>query len=141
VKFWDSSAIVATIVSEGRCGVVRQLLREDDQVAAWWGTRVECAAALFRRWREGRFDVQTLENSLRGLALSARGWREVPASDLVRNKAFRCLRLHRLRTGDALQLAAALEWVDSAPGGSSFVTLDDQLGDAARAEGFTVLPA
>ena len=90
---------------------------------------------------EGRFDMETLENALRGLALSARGWREVPASDLVRNRAFRCLRLHGLRTGDALQLAAALEWVDSAPGGASLVTLDDRLGDAARAEGFTVLPA
>jgi predicted nucleic acid-binding protein len=141
VKFWDSSAIVATIVREARSDLVRPLLRDDDAVAVWWSTRVECAAALFRRWREGAFDVERLEHMLRGLAHAARGWREVPATDLVRSRAFRCLRLHGLPTGDALQLAAALDWADGAPGGAVFVTLDEELGIAARAEGFTVLPS
>jgi hypothetical protein len=47
---------------------------------------------------------------------------------------------HPLRAADALQLAAALVWCDEAPQGTAFVCLDDRLRDAARREGFAVLP-
>ena len=41
---------------------------------------------------------------------------------------------------DALQLAAALIACEYDPLGLIFVTLDNALASAARAEGFTVLP-
>jgi hypothetical protein len=46
-----------------------------------------------------------------------------------------------LRATDALQLAAALVWCDETPRGEPFVCLDERLGDAARREGFRLLPA
>ncbi len=141
MRFWDSSAIVATLVTEHASALVRPLLEQDDSVAAWWGTPVECAAALFRQWREGRVTSAVLDHTLEGLSTSARGWREVPASGELTESAFRALRIHRLRAGDALQLAAAIEWAERAPGGLEFVTLDDVLGRAATLEGFRVLPA
>ena len=44
------------------------------------------------------------------------------------------------RAGDALQLAAAVIACDERTGLLPFVTLDDPLAEAARREGFRVLP-
>ena len=58
----------------------------------------------------------------------------------VRERAGRLVAAHPLRAGDALQLAAALVWCNDAPQGDAFVCLDGPLREAARREGFTVLP-
>ena len=44
-----------------------------------------------------------------------------------------------MKTNDALQLAAALHWCSGYPRGRHFVGDDDDLLDAAAAEGFTVI--
>jgi hypothetical protein len=49
--------------------------------------------------------------------------------------------VHPLRAADALQLAAALVWVEEQPHGEGFVSLDGRLRDAAAREGFTLVPA
>jgi hypothetical protein len=59
----------------------------------------------------------------------------------LRDRAGRLLATHPLRAGDALQLAAALVWCREAPHETPFVCLDARLRDAARAEGFAILPA
>ena len=59
----------------------------------------------------------------------------------LRDRAGRVLAAHPLRAADALQLAAALQWCDDVPSADSFVCLDDRLRDAARHEGFSILPA
>jgi predicted nucleic acid-binding protein len=61
-------------------------------------------------------------------------WVLTPAS-----LAFDVCEKHRLRAGDALQLAAALKGTRN-PSARPFVTLDHDLASAARAEGFPVLP-
>jgi predicted nucleic acid-binding protein len=45
-----------------------------------------------------------------------------------------------LRAADAFQLAAAIIWADGEPEGRNFVSYDKRLRDAARSEGFTVIP-
>jgi hypothetical protein len=45
-----------------------------------------------------------------------------------------------MRAADAIQLASALVWCKENPAGESFVCLDDRLREAARKEGFSVLP-
>ena len=59
---------------------------------------------------------------------------------VVRERAIRLLAVHSLRAGDALQLAAALVYFDERPRGESFVCLDERLGEAAAAEGLTLVP-
>jgi hypothetical protein len=49
--------------------------------------------------------------------------------------------MHPLRAADALQLAAALIWVEEQPHGESFVSLDPRLRDSAAREGFTLVPS
>lgn len=67
-------------------------------------------------------------------------WAEVRPTRRLRASAERMLSLHSLRAADALQLAAALEWSGGAPAGHELVCLDHRLIDAAREQGFAVLP-
>jgi hypothetical protein len=73
------------------------------------------------------------------LADLAQTWTELPVSQLVINTAVSVLSRHRLRSGDALQLATAIVSAESHRE-IAFVALDVPLKAAARAEGFPVLP-
>lgn len=64
----------------------------------------------------------------------------VSPSNIVRDRAIRLLATHPLRSADALQLAAALRWIQDETKGVGFVCLDEQLRAAASAEGFTLFP-
>jgi predicted nucleic acid-binding protein len=61
-------------------------------------------------------------------------------SEAIRSRADRLLGIHPLRAADAFQLAALLAASEERPADLPFVTLDDRLADAARKEGFPVLP-
>jgi predicted nucleic acid-binding protein len=141
MNFWDSSAVVPLVVEEKESAGLRTLLRGDKNMVVWWGTPVECHAAVRRRAREPGGESEAWDSVLAGLsALSAR-WFQVEPSDRLRLRAERLLAQHALRAADALQLAAALDWADEEPLDKSFVCLDDRLSEAARREGFRILPA
>ena len=107
-------------------------------MVVWWGTPVECASAIARLRREGVLSETVEREALTVLDLLRSGWHELLPGDAVRAQAQRALRLHPLRTADALQLAAALEWAGVPPSGE-MVCFDARLGGAAEREGFTVL--
>jgi uncharacterized protein len=140
MRFWDSSAVVPLLISQPATARVQPLIDEVPDVVLWWGTAVECASALARLRREG---VLSLEEEAEVHALLD-DWLEtcveVQSSQRLRRSALRLLRIHPLRAADALQLAAALEWAGM-PDGHVLVTLDERLGQAARLEGFHVVPA
>jgi predicted nucleic acid-binding protein len=106
----------------------------------WWGTVVECASAFARRRRDGGFTADDERNSLAVLDRLAAVWSTVTASEAVRERALRLVRIHPLRAADALQLAAALAWTEDTPRGRQLVTFDSRLAEAARLEGFEVPP-
>ena len=139
MRFWDSSAVLPLLVPDRRSKGLADLYRDDPATAVWWATPVECASALARLEREDRLTEEgsTLAGDL--LQEAARTWTEVPPVDRVRDQAIRLLRLHPLRAADALQLAAAIVLADFDPKVLPFVTLDQQLGAAARREGFEVM--
>ena len=64
----------------------------------------------------------------------------VPPTLKLRETAGRLLGVHPLRAADALQLAAALVWCEGQTSEETFVCLDQRLRDAARREGFRLLP-
>jgi predicted nucleic acid-binding protein len=139
MRFWDTSAIVPLLVEQAHSKGCRQLLRADRQVLVWVFARTETTSALWRVHREGLFDRDGLRDAERRLSALARRWHEVDAVLPVREQAERLLRIHPLRTADALQLGAALLAADHRPRGRAFVCLDDRLGSAAESEGFDVL--
>lgn len=107
-------------------------------MVVWWGTPVECASAFARLRREGRLSETQEATVSRRLGRMRSGWFEMTPGDQLRAQAIRALRLHPLRAGDALQLAAALEW-SGTPAKGTMVTFDTRLALAAEREGFSVV--
>lgn len=140
MRFWDASALVPLTVGEPASEAVEKLVSEDSELAAWWGSYVECSSAIARRERAGAMDPDEADGSRARLRQLARSWTEVPPSVRLREAAIRLLRVHDLRAGDALQLASALVASEDRPATLGLVTLDDRLAIAARREGFRVLP-
>lgn len=138
MRYWDSSAVIPLLVSEDSSAKMEDRLRDDPAVVTWWGTMVECASALARLEREGALATDDVRDALARSREAAEGWIEVPASSDVREQAMRLLRVHPLRAGDAVQLAAAIVAADFQPGTLEFVTLDTRQADAAEREGFRI---
>ena len=117
-----------------------RLLRQDGEVAVWWGTWTECAVAISRTRRDGRTDEEGEGNARSVLDLLASTWFEVEPSNDLRLLASLISRDYPLKAADALQLAAALRWCGGNTAGAGFVCLDGQLRRAASGEGCDVLP-
>jgi hypothetical protein len=116
-------------------------IREQDPLMwVWWGTRVELCSALNRRRREGNMTAAALTVAATRLELMSRTWDEIAPSDEIRGTAEKLLRVHDLRAGDGLQLAAAIAAAEGQPGELEFVSLDRRLSLAAALEGFRLLP-
>lgn len=139
--FWDSSALVPLLLPEARSTELTKALASDAEATIWWSTPVECQSALYRRHRERPIPAQTLARALDRLAAFVQDVDTLGTSDELRHRAGRLLATHPLRAADALQLAAALIWSEEQPLGEVFVCLDDKLREAARREGFSLLPA
>ena len=114
-------------------------LEQDRQVITWWATRTECVSAIARLDREGSLAPRELADAFGRLEEIADSWQEVTPTSRLRQVAERVLRVHPLRAGDALQLAAAVIAADGSPETLPFVTLDDRLARAAEREGFPVV--
>ncbi len=140
MRYWDSSAIVSLVIEEARTSGLRAMREDDPEQAVWSLTEVEIASALARREREG-LGGEFLESARVDIAKLVGQWHPVTALDQVRARALRLVRTHALRAADALQLAAALIASDERPESLPFVCLDDRLREAARREGFAVLPS
>lgn len=139
--FWDASAIIPLCINEPQTKVVKNILKKDGSMAAWWGSVVECHSAFARLRRDG-FLKHKEEDQVRNLlAILSEAWTEIEPSEDIRDIASRLLLLHPLRAADSLQLAAALVCAGKTPKGHYFACLDRRLRDAARKEGFTVMPA
>ena len=141
MKFWDTSAIVPLLVAEPMTPVMRRLTREDPGMLVWWATRVECVSAITRLVRDGSLDEKTASQSTARLKQLADEWHEIEPSEAVRESAERFLRVHPLRTADALQLAAAFIAAERRPPSLAAITLDDRLALAMRKEGFELVEA
>jgi uncharacterized protein len=140
MKFWDASALIPLCLHERQTAALRKLAQEDEAIAAWWSSPVECLSTLALLRREDLLSdseeaqAQAVLRALMGV------WTEVEPTGVVREQAGRVLRLHPLRAADALQLAAALVWCQGDPIHHDFVCLDQRLREAARREGFRILP-
>lgn len=139
--FWDASAIIPLCIDEPQTKIVKDILEKDGSMAVWWGSLVECHSA-FARLRRDKLLKHGEEDQVRHLlSILAGTWTEIEPSEDIRHTASRLLFLHPLRAADSLQLAAALIWAGKTPKGHRFVCLDRRLRDAARKEGFVLMPA
>jgi uncharacterized protein len=139
MRYWDSSALLPLLAREEATERRRQQLQADPQIVTWWGSRIECASALNRLHRDAVLDAGSFERTVADLETLSSGWIEIQATEKVRQRALRLLRLHSLHAADALQLAAALMACDESPQTLQFLCGDSRLNEAARKEGFLLL--
>ena len=140
MRFWDSSALLALHVQQASTTAVRDLYARDSDVLAWVLSDVEMWSALCRLRREGAMSTREAQEAM---ARVESFWEAVHVVSLVegaRARARRLLGVHTLKAADALQLGAALAAVYDQPGGWEFACLDERLGEAARREGFAIVP-
>lgn len=140
MKFWDSSALLPLLIEEAGSVAMSRVFAEDREMAVWWGTPTECWSALARREREAGWPPATTDEALANLQKVMTRAHEVLPTAAVRACSRRLLFTHSLRAADALQLAAAVVLGANEVAELEFVTLDDALGQAARREGFRVVP-
>jgi predicted nucleic acid-binding protein len=138
MKFWDASAIVPLLIAQRSSVPLRAAHADDPLVLVWWATQIECASALARLDREGLLDDQGVRAAHKRLRQLAASWQEIDPSDDLRETAARLLRVHPLRAGDALQLAAAFVAASGRPSSLDVVVLDERLATAAQKEGFSI---
>ncbi len=138
--FWDTSAIIPVLLPEPRSAALTEALAADREVTVWWGTPVECLSAIYRRHRESPVPAPLLTEALSRLRALVEDADAVSPTDEVRRRAGRLVAAHPLRAADALQLGAALVWCEEQSHGEVFVCLDDRLREAARREGFSLVP-
>jgi len=140
MRWWDTSALLSVLLEQEATEKLKELLASDEELAVWWGTKVESVSAVSRLQREGYLKQAAAGDVLKQLDLLLSAAWEVQPLEEVRAMACRALRVHELRAADALQLAAALVWAEHRPTGLGFVCLDGRLREAAMREGFEVLP-
>lgn len=141
MRFWDSSALIPLCIAQPTSETVRPLAREDQAIAAWWTTPVECYSAFARLHRDGVIDEAGEDQARQVLHQMMTTWTEIEPTSELRQEAGRLVSAYPLRGANALQLAAALIWAGGRARGLPFVCLDQRLRAAARKEGFTLLPS
>ena len=140
MRFWDSSAIIPLIVQEEQSKYCIHAYRADSDILVWAMSKVEVFSALCRRVRDGALGPASLDSAALRMNSLFESIYEVDAIQRVKDRAMRLLRVHPLRTADALQLAAVMVGTEENVRRLPFMCFDDRLAAAARLEGYEVNP-
>jgi predicted nucleic acid-binding protein len=137
---WDSSALVKLYADEDGAAEAR----------SWSGPIVisalsltEVLAAVWGKVARGELDDAHASTLDRAFVADVRADRfaVIPVSDAVVARSLACVRRHRLRGADAVQLASALMAREADAAVSTLAVFDHRLRSAASAEGLALLPA
>lgn len=136
--FFDTSALVKRYHVEIGSDKVDKVFNDEDGIFLISELAiVELASALQRKKSRGEITATDMNNTLARFAESVlRNLIVVGFRSGFIQRARDLVLKHDLRTLDAFQLAAALEFEPLSP---IFVCADDRLSDVARTVGFTVL--
>lgn len=141
MRFWDASALVPLLVVQPATQSLSALRSSDPEIVVWWSTAVECASAVAKLRRMGLLNDSGAAGALSALTRLAESWIEVEPSETIRTAARELLAKHELTSGDAFQLAAALQGPTAEDRLLEFVCIDRRLRRGAAGEGFSLLPA
>ena len=117
---------------------VRRLLKSDRGASSRL-SEVEVASALIRRAREGAYTTEERDRALASLENDFAALIIVEFTPEITAEARALLLRHRLRAGDAVQLASCLYLQRELSQPLPFVAFDDRLTEAARDQGLTVM--
>lgn len=140
MRYRDSSALVPLLVEESSSAALRILLREDGDIVTWSWARTEVVSAIERRSRESSHSRTQRCNTLAEFISFVRSWNEFSDIPDIQSRAHVLLAHHPLRAADAGHLAAASIFRERSIDPLDFVCLDDRLSEAAKLEGFRLIP-
>jgi predicted nucleic acid-binding protein len=115
---------------------MKEQFRRDPNILVSFITPLEVTSAI---WRKAGVNADLRRESQRHYAVLNASWTVVDDYSTALADAMRLTTQYGLRAGDAIQLACALIATNQ-EARIPFVTLDEDLADAAIAEGFPVLP-
>ncbi|MBI3653584.1 MAG: type II toxin-antitoxin system VapC family toxin [Acidobacteria bacterium] len=139
VAFGDTSAIVPLCIFQETSLQARQIQRAFPKSVVSWETLVEAFSAFNRALRKGALTQAKYGLASKQILALQKSWFEVPPDSLVKSQAVELLESYPLRTGDALQLAAAMMRCKGKPRHRAFVCFDLLLAEVATQVGFTVV--
>jgi uncharacterized protein with PIN domain len=90
--FWDSSALVAALLDEPRSRALIEAFDADPVPVIWWGTPLECHAAVVRAVREKRVSREEATEAAERLREARTQVREVAPLEAVRTTLRPCKR-------------------------------------------------
>jgi predicted nucleic acid-binding protein len=140
--FLDSTAFLKLFVQEAGTDSIIQLMEatEDNRKLISAGTPLEIYAALKRRERAGMISAADGESARGILRLEAARMVQQPLNPAVLEAARQLLDRHELRSGDALQLGAAVVAREMFQGMEIvFVSSDARLLHSAKEEHFRTM--
>ncbi len=138
MRFFDASALVKRYVHEPHSTRVRRLLRAGD-VALCRLSEVEVISAFARLAREEAISSAERDRAAAAFVADIPAWTVVEITPEVARTARRLLLQHTLRSGDAVQLGAALVLQERIGRPlQEFVAYDRRLLQAAQAEQLSV---
>jgi predicted nucleic acid-binding protein len=133
-RFFDASAAAKAYLAEPESAHVRAWMLAGGVVISRLSV-VEIPSAIHRRSREGFISRRDRDMALDVFFSELERWEVIELTDDVARGAVALLAAHRLRAGDAIQLASALKARAWLPHFSRLVAYDALLLNAARAEG------
>jgi uncharacterized protein len=138
LRFFDASALVKPYAVEPESARLRKLLGAGGVIVSRL-SEVEVASALNRRFREGLLETKRRDEIAAAFAADCATWNVVELTESVSARAVDLLRRHRLRGGDAIQLASALVARDRLGlSAFEFVAFDRALIEVAEHERMTI---
>ena len=141
--YMDTSALFKRYVEEEDSEAVLGRIDEAPAVGNALITRVEVAAALAKAVRAQRLDRNEAEDAEREFLDDWDDFTRIGVTEAVVAQAGELAWRHNLRGYDAAQLAAALAWQEMTEDMEDeivFACFDDELGQAAAAEGLEAWP-
>jgi len=133
--FWDASALVPLCVTQSLTPKSISLY-QNYEVVVWWATPIGIASALARLVRIQQLDSSGWIKSRKLAEALADSWSVIRPTQAIQGNAIQLVNRFGLKAGDALQLAAALDWCEDLPNGEVFLTADQKLREAAVISGF-----
>jgi hypothetical protein len=129
--------LVPLIADEPKTELVNEIGESDPAMIVAFITPIEVESAVWRKVRLMKDEIAR-QRSQQRLAHLRTAWSIVANFQAALDEARRMVARYGLRGADAIQLACAI--VGPTQKRLPFVTLDEELAAAARAEGFPILP-
>jgi predicted nucleic acid-binding protein len=140
IAYLDASALVKRYVVERGSQATIALTADSDMTATSIVSRAEIAAAFAKAVRAGLVKGDVARNAQQRFAADWPDLLRVPVTEALVERAERLAWEHGLRGYDAVQLASALTWQESAGEEIVLATFDQQLWEAAKRSGLKAWP-